>query len=371
MSSDVSSKNPASAKLSSPARGATTAWASWLRVFAITGVIAIHTVGPTAAAEGARDTLRGQLAILLDFGGIFAVPVFIMISGAFLLDPQKYNGPALFLRKRTLRIVPPLLFWNAWYVGILIFWLDKTITFDQLVMRFLNGNIYSALYFFWIVLGLSVLAPILIPFFATATRRQAIIAGIIGASVPVVAIGTRGLRGTNLVFMDFAWTWWIPYVGVFILGWALRGVVLRGRKLALVAAMTIFLGLEIAWQWRNESAPSLLDTISPVSYYGPGVILYSCGVFLTFQGLIRADGLLRSLTRPRSVRIGTLLGDATLGVFGLHHTILLLSYEMPFIGGDAATGRTLELLGRVAFVWVVTYAIVLVLRRVPLVKRVL
>lgn len=79
---------------------ASTAWISWLRFVAITGVVTIHSVGGTAAMAGARDTLRGKLAILLDIGAIFAVPVFVMISGALVLDPARYRGPRDFLRKR-------------------------------------------------------------------------------------------------------------------------------------------------------------------------------------------------------------------------------------------------------------------------------
>ena len=76
-----------------------TAWLSWLRFIAIVGVVSIHTAGYTAAAAGARDRLEGQLAIALDIGAIFTVPLFVMISGALLLDPKKFHGTEDFLRR--------------------------------------------------------------------------------------------------------------------------------------------------------------------------------------------------------------------------------------------------------------------------------
>src|SRR4051812_22211955 len=56
------------------------AWVSWLRVFAITGVVVIHTVGATAVLADARTTTEGILAIVLNRGFNFAVVLFVMVS---------------------------------------------------------------------------------------------------------------------------------------------------------------------------------------------------------------------------------------------------------------------------------------------------
>jgi surface polysaccharide O-acyltransferase-like enzyme len=366
---------PESAPAPSPSThlhpGAGTAWISWLRIVAIAGVVTIHTVGGTAAMPGARETWRGQLAIVADIGAIFAVPVFVMISGALTLDPSRYTGPAAFLRQRALRIVPPLVFWHAWYLGIVLWIRDQPLTVQQTARLIMNGQLFTALYFFWVVLGLSLVSPVLIPFLSSVGRRGAVVAGLAAAAVPALSISTMGLRRAPVALMDSAWTLWLPYLGVFLLGWGLRGVVLRGPALVATGLGTLAMGLLLAWQWRNPAAPGWLQTLNPVSYYGFGAMAYSCGVFLVAHSLVRPGGALAIASRPRAVRLGRLLGDATLGVFALHLTIVTLLLRLPMIGGAPASPTGLEMVARVVVVLLVTYPLVLVLRRVPYVRALL
>ncbi|KGN40902.1 acyltransferase [Knoellia aerolata] len=282
----------ADTRRSAPLHGSTghdasTAWISWLRVVAIAGVVTIHTVGGTASMPGARETVRGQAAILLDIGAIFAVPVFVMISGALVLDPTRYRGAQAFLRRRIWRIVVPLVVWHLWYYVLIVVVMDVPMTPKAALVAAINGNLYSALYFFWIVLGLSLIAPVLIPFIADSGAKGALVAGLGFAAIPVVTIATMRLRGVSTVLTDLAWTWWLPYLGFFLLGWACRGALLHGWSLAVVGLGSTALGFTLAWQWRNPEAPSWLQTISPVSYYSLSVLLYSTGVFVTAHSLVR------------------------------------------------------------------------------------
>lgn len=248
---------------------------------------------------------------------------------------------------------------------------DRPLTPRAALVAAINGNLYTALYFFWIVLGLSLIAPILIPFIAETGSRGALVAGLGFAAIPVVTIATMQLRGVTTVLTDLAWTWWLPYLGFFLLGWALRRVTLRGLPLAVAATGTAALGALVAWQWRNPAAPSLLQAISPVSYYSLTVLAYSVGVFVTAHSLVQPRGPLSFLTRPWAVSLGRLLGDATLGVFALHLTVLYVVLRLPGIGGAAASPSGSEMLARVVLVLVTTYVLVLTGRRIPGVRALL
>lgn len=187
------------------------AWVSWLRVLAIAGVIAIHTSASTASAADARDTLRGMVAIAVDIGAVFTVPVFVMISGALLLDPRRYRGPGDFLRKRVWRLVPAIAFWHLFYLGFRTWYLKQDLTWNGIVNEFLNGQTYTALYFFWIVLGLAVVTPVLVPWVASVRRRGVLIAGIAASAMPILTMATLELRGTEVTWIVTPWTWWAPY----------------------------------------------------------------------------------------------------------------------------------------------------------------
>ena len=346
-------------------------WISWLRFFSICAVVTIHVCSYNSLQPGARDTVRGTVAIYLDVLGVFAVPVFVMLSGALLLDPARYRGPQEFLRQRAVRLLPAIVFWHFWYFALRRFVLDQDIGLSEAASRAVTGHLYGALYFFWIVLGLAVVAPVLIPFVAQATRFQVFVAGAAGLLMVAVSQGSAQWRDTPDVFVETAWTWWIPYVGYFLMGWALRGVVLRGRRLVLACAVVLGLGALMPWQWRNPDAPRWLETLSPAWYYSVTAMVYSAALFLVFQSAIRPGGVLSALCRPLPSKVGRVLGDATLGVFALHLTILRWVFEWPVIGGTLAAPGTEILLARIGVVLVLTYVIVLVLRRLPGFRRIL
>jgi surface polysaccharide O-acyltransferase-like enzyme len=344
-------------------------WVTWLRVIAILGVVSIHNAAPNASAPGARSTLVGNVAIALDLAFIFAVPLFVMLSGTLLLDPRGFRSSSAFIEKRGLRVVPPLLFWHIFYVvfnGVLS---GIRPGVGKLTRDVVTGKVAVHLYFFWIILGLALLTPVLVRWVAATGRREWLVGGLLATTVPVLTAMTTELRDEPMTFVHTAWTWWVPYLGVFILGWALRGVVLRGP--VLVAAVVLALGLvvEIVWQWRNPAAPDWLHAIAPVNYYGPTVTLLTVLVFLVGQAGQRRRGAVGEPRRRGVRRPMDELGAATLGIFALHLAVLQLTIEWEWFG-PAATSAQLLLL-RYAVVLAITVAIVLPLRRVPYVRAVL
>lgn len=346
-------------------------WVSWLKVIAITGVVLIHTAGLTAVAPGARSTTQGQLAIALDFSSRWAVPVFIMVSGALLLDPSRFTTTRDFLRRRALRIVPAIVVWHLVYLAFRVVSLDTPISVATAIRLTLTGKLWTALYFFWIVLGLAIITPMLVPWIATVSRRTQLVAGIVAASIPALTLVTVPIRGADLVWVETPWTWWIPYVGYYLLGHALRDVVVTRWRLVLTSALVVAGSALLAWQWRRpEGLGRLIEHYLPAeSYYSPVVVVTAVSVFLTVRALIRPDGLLRVLCRRSPSRLARHLADATLGVFGVHLLVLEGVLRIPKVGGPRAAGSVPELLVRCVLVLVIAYLVSLIARRIPLVRR--
>ncbi len=346
-------------------------WVSWLRVLAISAVVCIHVVGHDAIVPGARETAQGNLAIWLDFGSSFAVPVFVMVSGALLLDPGRYPGTAEFLRRRALRLVPAVVVWHAAWWAFRVLVLEQDVGVRAFVEQSATGRLYTALYFFWIVLGLAVVTPVLVPWVRSAGRRAVCVAGAVLVGMTAASAAAEGVLGLPVAWVQTAWTWWIPYLGLYLLGWGLRGVVLRGRALAAAAVAAAGIGVLQWWLWQNPAVPALAADLLPTTYYGIQVQVYAVLVYVVVKSAVRPDGALRALARPRAAAVGRVLGEATLGVFVLHLMVWNVMLDLPVLGGGKASGSVPLMLGRVGFVLVVTYAIVLLLRRVPLVRRVL
>jgi surface polysaccharide O-acyltransferase-like enzyme len=353
------------------------AWVSWLRVLAILGVVLIHVAGLTAIAPDARETAQGQLGIVLDFAARWTVPGFVMLSGALLLDPARYRGPGHFMRRRAARLIPAVVVWNLVYLSFLLITDRKNLDLFRTLELFFTGRLYTALYFLWIVLGLAVVTPVLVPWVASASRRAQIVAGVAAAAIPALTVITVPIRTdvewkADMSWVETPWTWWIPYIGYYLLGYALRDVVLTGWKLMLAASTAVGGTILLVWQWEKDAgAVGLFERFVPAeSYYSPTLVAVTVAVYLCGRALIRPDGLLAVLCRRGPATAGRRLGDSTLGVFAVHLLVLEAVLAMPVIGGADAAGSVSELLARCVFVFVVSYLIALVAARIPGVRRV-
>lgn len=346
-------------------------WLSWAKVVSIAAVVLIHVTAANAVVDGAWDYGLGRVAILLNRGSLFAVPVFVMISGALVLDPSRYHGARPFLAKRALRLVPAIIFWHLFYFVLRNVVLGWDTSVREYVALTLNGSAFTALYFFWIVLGLSLISPILIPWIASASRRQIAIAGLGLAMLPGLTVATAAMRGRAEVWVDTPWTWWVFYLGLYVLGWALRPVVLRGAGLLVGCLAFVLLGAYGAYAWYGEAVPSEIRSVMASGYYNLVMVPYAALALVLLHSfaeiLRRHERIARVFTRRR----GRLLGDATLGVFALHMTLVSVLVPTGLLGDSRHTTSWLELALRYLAVLVGTYTIVLVLRKVPIVRRVL
>lgn len=343
-------------------------WVSWMRVFAICGVVTIHVTGATAIRPDARSTTVGMLAILLNRGFNFTVPIFVMLSGALLLAPSRYRGDGDFLRRRALRLVPAIVFWHLFYWGFRVLYLGHEVPWQSALRLTLRGQLFTALYFFWIVLGLAVVTPVLVAWIARSSRRAVLIGAAIAVSMSALSPLTVTIRDAPVVWIESPWTWWLPYVGVYLLGWGLRGIVLHRIAVVIAVLACVAITAAIVWMFRRPDVPWWFSGLFG-GYYSLGVQLYAALVFLVGQAVLRRGRALGWTVRGRPAELGQLLGQVTLGVFALHLAVLTVSYDLPFVGGTPAAGSVVELLGRLGLVLVVSFVLAILLRQIPLVRR--
>lgn len=351
------------------------AWISWLRVAAIAAVVMIHIAGPSGEVYG-RGTTVGDLGVLLDFSSRWCVPVFVMISGALLLDPARYRGAGDFLRRRAMRLIPAVIVWHLVYLALVLATTRPTPSVEDLVGRILTGRLYTALYFFWIVIGLAVITPVLVPWVATVSRRAHLWVGVAAAAVPALTIVTVPIRSdllwsADMSWVETPWTWWLPYLGYYLLGYALRDVVLTGWRLLLAGCLTVGGTGLLIWHWdRSHGFAGLLERFLPAeAYYSPTVVVIAVCVFLCARALIRPRGALQVLCGRGLSHAGRKLGDSTLGVFVVHLLVLQFVLNLPFIGGDRAAASVPQLLARYVAVFFGAYLLSLLGNRLPVLRR--
>lgn len=70
-----------------------------LRILAICGVVAIHVIGVIVSNTQLKGTTQWWVATAIDLGAVWTVPVFVMISGALVLNPLPHHKITLLRRK--------------------------------------------------------------------------------------------------------------------------------------------------------------------------------------------------------------------------------------------------------------------------------
>ncbi|WP_348788250.1 acyltransferase [Leifsonia sp. NPDC080035] len=341
-----------------------------LRVTAILGVVAIHVFAAIVTNGAIRGSGTWWAATILDIGNVWVVPVFVMVSGALLLSPRQHAaGPAAFYRKRLLRLGPAFVFWQVFYLVVVrVLVQHQHLSITQTAGLVLDAKAYTHLYFLWLIVGLYVVAPVLAAFLNNGGDRRAY---AFAGTVLVFTVVVVGLSGLATAYGDphpivlNALTQWIPYVGYFLAGWALRKLVLRPAWTVVVAVVTAGLLAELIWQFASTSAPAWLRAVSPGGYYGAAAAAASVGVFIVAQGVFARRGE----PRMHASRFLTALSDAAFGVYLVHFFFLVLAVTVfPGLGVLRATSLPVAVAFWAGLV-VLSFAVSLGARRIPYLRR--
>ncbi|WP_404475519.1 acyltransferase [Microbacterium aerolatum] len=339
-----------------------------IRVVAVIGVVAIHVFAEMVANPVVRGTRGWWAAVVADIGFVWVVPVFVMISGALVLAPRLHeSGPADFFRRRLPRLVIALLFWATFYVVIVrTIFSGVPLTRLALADLMLGGKPYTHLYFLWLIIGLYALAPVLAAFLRDGGRRRALtFAGVVLSATVLTGMSSSIFdgMGESRPLTLLALTQWLPYVGYFLAGWALRNVFLKGVPLvAGILATGIALAAPIL-QYGLRPTLSVLDAIAPVSYFGPIVAVASLGIFVCGNSL-----LAEWTPGPRTRRVLRELSDSAFGVFLVHFAIMVVLRTIePFTAAGASFLLSAAEWGVVVLL---SFGLVFLFRRVPGLRRV-
>jgi surface polysaccharide O-acyltransferase-like enzyme len=150
-------------------------WISNLRFLATIAVITLHTSAVLLANYGKVPLAHWFVADFFNALVRFAVPVFVMVTGALTLS--KHYHLSDFLRKRLVRLITPFLFWSivyicySWYNGEFDFDNDTWTNVKQILHQFKYGSSYH-LWYVYMLIGLYLFIPILGKFVQHATRAE-------------------------------------------------------------------------------------------------------------------------------------------------------------------------------------------------------
>jgi len=294
-----------------------------------------------------------------------AVPLFVMLSGALLLQPAKLEEPlSVFFKKRLDRIGLPFLFWGAAYFAWRVFVNGETLTANTILEGILTGP-YFHFWFFYLLVGLYLLTPVLRVLVAYIKRRTfsfLLILWFLGtAIVPTLSLFTDYRLNSNV----FILTGWLGY---FLMG----AYSLKTRIYS--AVLYAILGLGLAW--TTIGTYIIVGTIgerhSQFFYdaYSFSMIGVSVALFLILS-TIPAERVEKRF--PHGSRLLGLISQNTIPIY-LFHIMILEALQKGFLGFQislATMNPVLEVPLITAVALLICLAIIYPLKKVPIVKRII
>ncbi len=294
--------------------------------------------------------------------GYLGVPLFVMSSGALLLNPAKADEPMeSFFKKRFNRIGLPLIFWTVVYFIWSFNVHDMPVTLFNIEQGLISGS-YPILWFLYLLVGLYLATPILRTLVKHIDRKKFKL---------LLAIWFMGTISVPLVhtFTNFDYNP-VMFVITDWVGFFLLGIYLTNTKIhSAIAYLGLILGLLVAivGDWFLTAAMGEQYTGYFHGYLSFNMIIASAALFLI---LIRIPKRKIDTSNIAINRLIKWIDQNTLPIY-LVHIIVLESLHLGLLGFSFP--YTYNLLVDVPLITLVTFvlsaAIVYPLKKIPYVTK--
>lgn len=141
-----------------------------LRAIATVSVVALHAAGPVLYEFGTIATGEWWAANAIDSAVRFSVPIFLMLTGALLL--QRIEPAGQFLKRRFARLLWPFIFWSVVYLGVAMYFSTADTDIVSFLVRRLKSGASFHLWYVYMLIGIYLLLPVLQRWVAMAGRRD-------------------------------------------------------------------------------------------------------------------------------------------------------------------------------------------------------
>ena len=338
----------------------------FLRVWAAFTVVLLH-VNPQAYLEVEIASASWNVMNLVTTLCSWNVPAFFMISGAFLLTPPTAPGPKKLARKHLSRLAAAFVFWAAVYA------LAYCVLRGKGKWTFLNELIrgHYHMWYLFALISLYLIVPLLQKM--TASRKTTeyflllffVLSFCIGRALNFVLL--LDLPHQDVIqSLQSAYAQINPYrvltpLYYFVLGHYLFAYppAPRMRRLFYASGMAGCVLTALLTRWHSGVLQATSSVFSANASLG--VLAMTSALFVFFQSLHFNLG-----TKAKTVLLG--LSKCTFGVYLIHPLVLeRLNTAYPLQAGPLLA----SILGIAVLVFFVSLAVSAVMRRIPILKKVI
>lgn len=290
----------------------------------------------------------------------WCVPVFIMVSGALLLDPQKQEDLATFYKKRLSRVLIPIVAWTLLYLGWAVLKSAITkepITAAELGTRVLSGSPHYHMWFLYMIVILYVFTPFFRIIVAHSSRQNLIVLVTICFVLAAINFGYTFAVSAQ-PRSDLFVNWFLLYLPYFFLGYLIRE--------DSTPRSTIFMGLLFVLSSVLTAAGCYYLSLSHTVKFGQ----YFYG-YLSITVIPMSIGVMYLLKRLNSPLLGASwtrpAANLTLGVYLIHPIILETINHLGYGPNTLQNVFTIPAVATIIFT--ASLAIAWILRRLPVLRQ--
>ena len=337
----------------------------FLRVAATFAVIVIHITGE-AQWQWANSSFEWQVFNVYNGMSRWAVPVFFMVSGMFMLDAGRHGGGAAENLRRLAcsnipRILLVLIVWSQFYAvyGSRVLGRYEATWYD-----FLFKPVSYHLWFLYFIVLLYLLTPFIQSLLLHLEKKDFTLLMLLFL---VFKCGFRLASVMTSFFMNKGLAFFIPEMAGYLIcflggAYLARYDVLRkerGRLLAGVLLLTLLSIVGNSWmaQYREREKELLYD------YLLLNIVLISFGIFLATKNFLHG-GIKRFPRLERAIRQ---LAALSLGIYLVHIAVLDTLVLKLHLGATALNPIIMVPLLAV-LVFALSAGITCVLQKIPVVR---
>lgn len=306
-----------------------------LRIIACLAVIMIHTAGsPIFHKIVEPSTLWYSECLIMDALSSWSVPVFVMLTGFFMINPQKEISIKSLLSKNILRIFVALLFWSFFYA--------LTLNKQALPLGTQEGH-------FW-YLGMLIGIYLSVPILRIIAQYRKVLQYFIVVWFFLMVYKFLGMF-IDLPIYNLDYSIFADYVGYCLLGYYLKEINYTFKlKMIIYSGGVVALVINVLYELLTQNIYSGFG-----DYTSPTVIITSVFIFVL------------SICNPiKNKKIGNILMDISNCTFGIYLIHLYLLIHTFFRFYRFIEEPILLCLILVPLVFVVGYIITKIIKKIPL-----
>lgn len=317
-----------------------------LRIICSIAVVSIHTVYQSHLLF--QDPSDNRYLFLYNFLA-FAVPIFVMITGAIWLNPEKdFN-----LKKSLLRVVIPLFSFGIVFSILERYYVERVISWKLLLSGIVDvflGNSWDIFWYIYMLIGLYLLMPLFRAATKVMQKKQ------IAFLILVLFIFCSLMPELETIF-SFSLPVTIPVNSVYV--------------------MYIFLGYYLS-KYRISLADSVLIILCGILFVSLYTIFCGKTAYLMVQTVVYSTGIFTFFIsfekkfESLSVRVKSFLiiiSKTTFGVYIIHMIFTNVIYKV-FKYNPYNHNLLLSWLAIAAICWTLSVVSTYIIQRIPVVNKI-